>query len=119
MIPTFSRPEAPSGGATDRGLYASHQAVGGGYWHQRAFAAYVAFNPDGSVSGSYYQYGLEGSWTPRDSRTLTFTAALIDPEPGMKLQWQPMMTATVTGDTLELAWPDDARRDYLVRRATR
>lgn len=47
---TFSRP-APSGGATDRGLYASHQAVGG-YWHQRAFAAYVAFNKDGSVSGS-------------------------------------------------------------------
>jgi hypothetical protein len=37
----------------------------------------------------------------------------------MKLQWQPMMTATVTGDTLELVWPDDARRDYLVRRATR
>ena len=97
------------------GLFATHKAVGG-LWYEAALNAFVSFNRDGTISGTYYQYKLRGFWSPRTADTFTFSAFLTDPAPGVAFQWQPAMFGRVERDTLELVWPDTQKRDFLVRR---
>jgi hypothetical protein len=99
-------------------MFETHDAVGG-YWHEQAYAAAIAFRPDGSVEGHYYQHPIVGSWTPRLKNTLVFTARLAEPAPHLRFQWEPGMLAIVTDDSLKLEWGlRKDRYDYLVRKAT-
>ena len=115
--PATPTPPAPAPQAK-AGLFETHDVLGG-YWHEQAFNAVIAFKPDGSVEGRYYQYVITGSWTPRSQDTLIFSVRTQQPTPGFSLQWESGMFATVTGNTLKLEWPSSkGKYDYLIRQTT-
>lgn len=93
--------------------FATHPAVGG-EWFELAFNAYMKFHPDGSVGGTYYGHTFTGSWTPLQDGVLLYVASFTESDPGIAMQWDFPVRASVQGNSMDLKW--DRGSDRAVRR---
>ena len=65
---------------TTTNTYCNEQHPALGAWRGTAFSDYYYFNPDGTVTGSVYQWKMSGTWLPFSTNTFVF--AVYDRDDG-------------------------------------